>query len=140
MCCKENRKETNKLGDQSNKSIKKDITRDKYEQITILELRSFFNQLNIDCENEDSKLSKQISSEVLKKYPDFCKQHKNAYAQREGEIEFNVIEKEKEGVITINSIQIIEDDGENYRNEYSTFYYIRKKENQLIVYNIGGAG
>ncbi len=104
------------------------------EQITIYEIKTFFGQLKNNCE-----VSNQLTSSVEKEYPKFCEMIVIILSQKEGEIEYEII-KNKKGVISINSVEIIEDDGNKYRNEYSTFLYIVKKNNELIIDEIGGAG
>lgn len=140
ISCKKHTNNTGDFVDQINKEDVNNITSKKeFEEVTISELKTFFNRLGNICKTNKNDISKQLSSNVLEGYPEFCNMFDIVSAQREGEIQFDIIENEG-GVITINSVEIIEDDGDKHRNEYSTLLYIKKINNELIINDLGGAG
>ena len=134
ISCKENLKKP--LAIDNTKIEKKSSLQIK---ITIPELQSFERKLNAICVNNDTKILTVLTDNVSESYPEFCEMFKNAKLDKDGEIQFDIDEIGK-GIITINSVELIEDDGEKYRNEYSTFIYVIKIDDKLIINEIGGAG
>lgn len=123
---------------------KKEIIRDtiaklkEVEKITISELKSFHKKtLNI-CKTSENDIGLYISDDVRKSYPNFRKMFNTSYSQKDGEVLFEI--DNGIGIITINSIEFIESDGQKHRNEYSTFFYVIKRDNELIINEVGGAG
>lgn len=140
ISCKKSTNDTGDFVDQINKEEVKNVkSKQQFEEVTISELNTFFNRLGNICKTNKNDISKQLSSNVLERYPEFCNMFDIVSTQREGEIQYDIIKNEG-GVITINSIEVIEDDGDKYRNEYSTLLYIKKVNNELIISDIGGAG
>ena len=105
--------------------------------ITTSELKSFFIKIKDICD-EEKKVELFLSKKVLELYPNFCELINSVYYQKDGEIDFEIYKHE--GIITINSIEYITEHEEKYRNEYSTFFYIIKEKEKLVINKIGGAG
>ncbi len=138
VCCKQKKSSEGII---NKKEVPKSITKsntDFTQEVTIDELKYFYKKLNNLCKSHTENISKILSKKVMKLYPNFCEMHKIISLQKEGEVQFEI--DNGIGVITINSVEFIEGTDEKHRNEYSTFFYIIKNNNKLILNEIGGAG
>lgn len=128
----------------NNESLKNNETSFNYtiiknNCITHKELEFFYKKMNVLC-NSEKEVSILFHKELKNHYKEsFCGLINEAVKNIDGEIEYSVDEN-CNGIITIISLEKIIDDGEEYRNEYATFLYIKKEKEELKIFNIGGAG
>jgi len=110
---------------------------------TIL-LKQFLLKIKKTCKEDSTGVNDYFTENVKKNYLlNFCSLLEDAYSNKEGEVSYRVIVNSDEckGVIEIYSIDYyLDENGEKYRNEYSTHFYIIKKNHNLVIDEIGGVG
>lgn len=111
--------------------------------IDLKDLKVFYSRMLNSCKKGED-FSAFLSSNVIKKYNStFCKLVIQSNSEKDAEIEYEVIQEEKEciGLINVNSINYYEQKGEKIKNEYSTYFLVKKgNQNALKIVEIGGAG
>ncbi len=110
---------------------------------TIL-LKDFFIKIRKICNSDSTKIKNYLTKNVKSNYQlNFCSLLDDAYSNKEEEVSYKILEDSEDckGIVEIYSVNFYKDeDGEEYRNEYSTYFYIIKRDNDLFIDKIGGAG
>ncbi|USD26888.1 hypothetical protein [Flagellimonas marinaquae] len=109
--------------------------------LKINELSNFYSEIRMLCKGTNKEITHLFSKGLEEHYKQgFCDLFNDAIKNLDGEIQYK-IDEDCNGVVSIISVEnILDEDGEKYRNEYATFLYIKKEKGELKIYNIGGAG
>lgn len=109
--------------------------------VKLKELSIFYKKIESSCKTLDNEVYYLFSKELQEHYKQgFCELINDAIENVDGEIGYSMSE-DCTGTINIISVEnIVDEDGEEFRNEYATFLYVKKEKGELKIYSIGGAG